>query len=114
MTKPTQADRILAVLQEHIGEWTNGRYFIQTMMISQAHTRIFELQRKGYKIEASDFKDEYGFKSYRLVDTKEDPINRWNEAIKQSEGATGNYITKASTVIKELGELPEQIEKLPL
>ena len=38
------------------------------MMVSQAHTRIFELQKRGYRIEASDFKDEFGFKSYRLID----------------------------------------------
>lgn len=86
MTNPTQADRILAVLQEHIGEWTNGRYFIQTMMISQAHTRIFELQRKGYKVEASDFKDEYGFKSYRLVDQD---VEKGGVDITDSEVAQG-------------------------
>ena len=48
-------------------------YFIQTMMISQAHARIYELQnereRYNYEgiIEASNFTNPWGFKSYRLV-----------------------------------------------
>ena len=64
---PTQEERILAVLQKKTGEWVNGRYFIQTMMISQAHARIFSLQRKGHRIESSEERDEYNFKSYRLL-----------------------------------------------
>ncbi len=65
--KETQAERILKILQEKNGEWINGRYFNTTMMISQFHTRIHELQKRGHQIEASKFTDEYGFKSYRLV-----------------------------------------------
>jgi hypothetical protein len=66
MAKQTQGARILDVLKTNRGKWVNGRYFGQTMMISQYHTRIFELQASGEKIVASDFKDEYGFKSYML------------------------------------------------
>ena len=76
---PTQAEKILKVLQDAKGEYVNGRYFIQTMMVSQAHTRIFELQKRGYRIEASDFKDEFGFKSYRLID-RELPESMQNSA----------------------------------
>lgn len=65
--KETQAERILKALQEKNGEWINGRYFNNTMMISQFHTRIHELQKRGHQIEASKFTDIYGFKSYRLV-----------------------------------------------
>jgi len=65
--KITQEQKILDVLEAGDGNWINGRYFIQTMMISQAHARIFSLQRKGYNILASDFTDKYGFKSYRMV-----------------------------------------------
>lgn len=64
--KPTQEQKILKVLEDAEGEWVNGRYFNSTMMISQYHARIFGLQEKGHIIEASDFTDEYGFKSYRL------------------------------------------------
>mgnify|MGYP001585965766 CR=1 FL=1 len=67
LKKPSQAQRILKVLEDASGAWVSGRYFIQTMMISQAHARIWSLQREGITIEASDFTDEYGFKSYRLL-----------------------------------------------
>lgn len=69
--KQTQAGRILEVLRGAKGEWVNGRVFIQDMMISQAHARIFELERRGHRIEASPFKDEFGFRSYRLVEEAE-------------------------------------------
>jgi len=64
--KPTQEQRILEVLQNANGEWVNGRYFNTTMMISQYHSRISGLQEGGHNIEPSPFKDEYGFKSYRI------------------------------------------------
>lgn len=68
--KPTQCQRIYDELEKRRGEWINGRYFIKTMMISQAHARIKELETKGVKIEHSDFRDEYGFVSYRLPSDK--------------------------------------------
>lgn len=68
-SKPKQTDRILKALRDAEGEWVNGRYFLQTMLLSQYHARVYELQRLGYNIEASDFTDEYGFKSYKLKDT---------------------------------------------
>lgn len=64
--KPSQATRILAVLKHAKGKWVNGRKFLQEMMITQAHARLHELERKGYKIEHSEFRDAHGFKSYRL------------------------------------------------
>lgn len=67
MSRQSQAQRILEVLIKANEDWVNGRYFCQTMMISQFHTRIKELQEEGHNIEASDFRDEYNFKSYRLV-----------------------------------------------
>lgn len=66
-SKPTQSGRLLEALTNAEGEWVNGRFFLQTMLLSQYHARIFELQERGYDIEASDFTDEYGFKSYRLT-----------------------------------------------
>jgi len=63
----TQADRILKKLKDYNGAWINGQYFNTTMMISQYHTRIHELQHRGHKIEGSSFTDKYGFKSYRLL-----------------------------------------------
>lgn len=66
----TQAEKVLQKLKEANGEWVNGRYFLHTMFLSQYHARIFDLQKKGYEIESSDFTDEHGFKSYRLIGTK--------------------------------------------
>ncbi len=65
--KPTQEQKVLNVLQDRKGEWINGRYFLQTLLLSQYHARIFGLQQKGYNIVASDFTDEFGFKSYKLL-----------------------------------------------
>lgn len=66
--KPTQEQRILEALTDAKGAWINGQYFLRTMMLSQYHARIHSLQKKGYPIFASDFTDDFGFKSYRLVD----------------------------------------------
>lgn len=59
---------MLKALREANGEWVNGQYFLRTMFLSQYHARIHGLQGKGYEIEASEFTDEHGFKSYRLVE----------------------------------------------
>ena len=72
--KKTQAERVLEVLKNAKGGWVSGQYFLRTLMLSQFHARIWELQKRrdryGYEgtIEASDFKDEYGFVYYRLVE----------------------------------------------
>lgn len=66
LEKPTQEQRILKILEDAKGEWVNGRYFIQTMMISQAHARVHSLEKKRINIEHSDFVDEFGFRSYRI------------------------------------------------
>lgn len=95
--RENQKEKILKALQEKNGEWINGRYFNDTFHITQFHTRIHELQKLGYGIEASNFKDEYGFKSYRLM----------------SEGLTG----LPATPIKTRGEsenmrwIREEMEK---
>ena len=62
----TQSQKVLKTLEDAKGAWVNGQYFLRTLYLSQYHTRIHELQKKGHKIEASDFTDEFGFKSYRL------------------------------------------------
>lgn len=64
---PTQCGKILKALLDAEGEWVSGRYFLRELYLSQYHARIFELQNKGVEIEASDFKDDFGFKSYRIV-----------------------------------------------
>ena len=48
------------------GEWVSGRYFLRELYLSQYHARIWELQQENYNIKASDFTDEFGFKSYCL------------------------------------------------
>ncbi len=68
----TQQEKVLDVLQAHKGDWVSGQYFLRNLYLSQYHARIFELQRKGYIIEASTEVDEFGFKSYRLLE--KDPV----------------------------------------
>lgn len=71
--RPTQERRVLKALTDADGGWVSGQHFLREMFLSQYHARIFNLQRDreryGYEgtIEASDFKDQWGFKSYRLV-----------------------------------------------
>lgn len=71
--KMTQAQRVLEALQRADGMWLSGQYFLKVMMLSQYHARIWDLQNNkekyGYEgiIEASDFVDQWNFKSYRLV-----------------------------------------------
>lgn len=69
---------MLQALQDADGEWVSGQKFLREMYLSQYHARIFNLQRNqekyGYSgvIEASDFTDQWGFKSYRLrAETKQ-------------------------------------------
>lgn len=70
----TQEGKVLEVLRRAKGEWVNKQYFIRTMMLTQAGRAIFNLEHDpnwqnqylGYEIEHSDFRDEFGFKSYRL------------------------------------------------
>ena len=68
----TQEEKVLDVLREAKGEWVNGRVFLRDYYLSQYHARIFGLQEKGYHIEASDFKDDFNFKSYRLIEKQDD------------------------------------------
>ena len=69
----SQQIRILEYFQDHPNEWINGRYFVYTMYFTQYHYVIWCLQNQREKyiydgaIEASDFLDEYRFKSYRLT-----------------------------------------------
>jgi hypothetical protein len=81
-TKPTQQQRILAVLQslqsddhnipqEYIrrhatGNGVSARYFKQVLLVSECNGRISELRSKGYDIETSKEKDCYGFAYHRL------------------------------------------------
>ena len=68
--KTSQCERILNVLKDSQGQWVNGQTFGREMMISQYHTRIWQLQKEGHNIEASKFTDKYGFKMYRLNQPK--------------------------------------------
>lgn len=65
--KPTQEDKVLAVLQEANGEYVSGQVFLRDMYLSQYHARIWALQKKGYDIQPSEDTDSFGFKSYKLV-----------------------------------------------
>lgn len=69
----TQEKRVLEELQKASGGWINYQYFFKTLGFTQAHRAIWNLvhkrERYNYfgQIEVFDFKDEFGFKSYRLV-----------------------------------------------
>lgn len=66
--KLTQKDKILNELLKAKGKWINGRHFLQTMMISQFHSRIKEIEKDGYVVDHSTFTDDMGFKSYRIFE----------------------------------------------
>lgn len=63
----TQEEKVLEALESAQGSWVNGQFFLRSLYLSQYHARIHALQKKGYRIEASDFTDEHNFKSYRLL-----------------------------------------------
>ncbi len=65
--KPRQIDKVLRVLQEAQGGWVSTRYFKQVMLISEVNGRLTELKNAGHTIETSDFRDEFGFRSHRLI-----------------------------------------------
>lgn len=66
----TQAYRVLETLLEARGNWVNGQYFLRTLFLSQYHARIHDLENRfGWSIEHSEDTDEFGFRSYRVVDT---------------------------------------------
>jgi hypothetical protein len=79
----TQQERILRALQalatdthdipeEYLrrhpeGDGVSARYFKHVMFISECNGRISELRSKGYDIETSEVKDDYGFAYQRLA-----------------------------------------------
>ncbi len=66
--RPTQEKRVLDVLLKANGAWVSGQLFLREMYLSQYHRAIFNLEnRDGVKIEHSSFTDQYGFKSYRII-----------------------------------------------
>ena len=77
----SQAGRMLDALLNAKGDWINGQYFLRTLYFSQYHRIIFQLENDyGWKIEHSDFKDEWGFKSYRIViESKHEEIDQRTE-----------------------------------
>jgi len=70
----TQCEKVLKALEDRRGEWVSGEYFLRTLFLSQYHARIKELEERGIKIEHSNFTNNFGFKSYRLL--AEEPTQR--------------------------------------
>lgn len=66
--KTTQKDKILNELREADGGWVSTRYLKQQLLISECNGRLSELKNDGHDIETSTFKDEYGFRSHRLLE----------------------------------------------
>lgn len=72
------------------GEWVNGRYFLHELYLSQYHARIKDLEDIfGWKIEHSDFTDEYGFKSYRIYLKEPDPVVPYGQGDEEDVEITG-------------------------
>lgn len=74
----TQEEKVLDILQKardgkidhHLinDGWVNKQYFVRVMYLTQAGRALWNLENKmGVQIEHSDFKDDFGFKSYRLI-----------------------------------------------
>jgi hypothetical protein len=59
---------VLDILLEADGGWISKQHLVRTCGFTQADARIFELEnRYGWCVEHSPFTDEFGFRSYRLV-----------------------------------------------
>lgn len=64
----TQAAKVLKVLLDADGQWVSKQVFVRELFLTQAGARIFELENEyHWPIEHSDFTDEHGFRSYRLL-----------------------------------------------
>ena len=64
--KPKQCDRVLKTLEDRFPDWVGGVEFVHMFpAILQYHTRIFELEEKGYEIEGR-WKEGCNYKEYRL------------------------------------------------
>jgi hypothetical protein len=64
----SQKRRIYDALIAANGDWVNGRYFLRELYLSQHHRAIWELENDHHiKVEHSNFKDEHGFVSYRII-----------------------------------------------
>lgn len=64
----TQEGRVLKVLLDAKGDWVNKQVFIRQMFLTQSGRAIWNLENRfHWKIQHSDFSDEHGFKSYRIL-----------------------------------------------
>lgn len=65
--KLTQCERVYNILRDADGGWVDGMTFLRlNPPITQFHTRIFELQEQGHKIEGR-FIEGKNWKEYRLI-----------------------------------------------
>jgi hypothetical protein len=64
----TQVRRVLDILLKAEGGWVSKSYLVRSCGFTQAGARINELENEyRWNIEHSSFKDEFGFKSFRIV-----------------------------------------------
>ena len=67
----TQEYKVLDTLLKANEEWVNKQYFVRTLYLTQAGRAIWNLENKyHWKIEHSDFKDNFGFISYKILKEK--------------------------------------------
>lgn len=69
MPKPgTQVRRVLDILLNADGAWISKNTLVRRYGFTQAGARIFELENDHHwPIQHSDFTDDHGFKSFRLI-----------------------------------------------
>jgi hypothetical protein len=64
----TQARRVLDILLQADGGWISKSYLVRTCGFIQAGARIHELENEHHwTVEHSNFTDEYGFRSFRII-----------------------------------------------
>jgi hypothetical protein len=63
---------VAAAIRVANGRWIRKSYLVRTCGFTQAGARIFELENeRHWKVEHSDFADEFGFRSFRILQEME-------------------------------------------
>jgi Helix-turn-helix domain len=99
--KPTQQERILAILEQlrdgtldvdesyirrhPSGDGLSARYLKQVLLISEANARVSELRAKGYDIQTSEVKDKFGFAFHRLRGRK--TAEQWFDSLPEQSSS---------------------------
>jgi len=67
-TEDSQEAKVLWTLLNAKGDWINKQFFVRNLYLTQAGRAIWNLENKyHWKIEHSDFTDDFKFRSYRII-----------------------------------------------